>query len=188
MSARLITATSVVPPPMSQTMLATGSAIGSPTPMAAALASGMKKTWRRRPGGALLYNARFSTGVMQPGAADQHAWLAAASLCAGFAEEIAQHRLAQFEVGDHAFSQRADDRDRAGRAAEHLLGQMTDGATARENAMGLAFDGHDRRFVQHETFAGHADQRVGCTEIDRQIASESPEIRLSILARSTSRR
>ena len=42
MSARLSTATSVVPPPMSQTMLATGSAMGSPTPMAAALASGIK--------------------------------------------------------------------------------------------------------------------------------------------------
>ena len=44
-SARLITATSVVPPPMSQTMLAVGSAMGRPTPMAAALASGMTHTW-----------------------------------------------------------------------------------------------------------------------------------------------
>ena len=38
-SPRLSTATSVVPPPMSQIMLATGSAIGRPAPMAAALAS-----------------------------------------------------------------------------------------------------------------------------------------------------
>jgi hypothetical protein len=46
MSPRLKTATSVVPPPMSQTMLATGSVTLSPAPMAAALASLMTSTSR----------------------------------------------------------------------------------------------------------------------------------------------
>ena len=66
-SPRLSTATSVVPPPMSQTMLASGSAMGRPAPMAAALASGMTHTCRRPARWTLLKTARFSTGVMRPG-------------------------------------------------------------------------------------------------------------------------
>ncbi len=41
-----ITATSVVPPPMSTIMLAPGSATGSPAPSAAAIGSSMRKASR----------------------------------------------------------------------------------------------------------------------------------------------
>ena len=61
-------ATSVVPPPMSQTMLASGSEIGSPAPMPAAFDSSSRCT-RPAPRSALLKTARFSTGVMPPGTA-----------------------------------------------------------------------------------------------------------------------
>ena len=66
-SARLRTAISVVPPPTSQTMLARGSAMGRPAPMAAALALPMSQTWRAPARWTLLKTARRSTGVMRPG-------------------------------------------------------------------------------------------------------------------------
>ena len=44
-----ITATSVVPPPMSTTMFPVGSLIGSPAPMAAAIGSSMMSTGGRQP-------------------------------------------------------------------------------------------------------------------------------------------
>ncbi len=48
MPPRLITATSVVPPPTSTTMLPVGSCTGRPAPIAAAIGSSMMKT-RRAP-------------------------------------------------------------------------------------------------------------------------------------------
>ena len=41
---RLMTATSAVPPPMSTIMLPTGSVVGRPAPMAAAMGSSMTRT------------------------------------------------------------------------------------------------------------------------------------------------
>ena len=60
-------ATSLVPPPMSHTMLASGSAMGSPAPMAAAVASGTIHTSPAPARWTLLKTARFSTGVIAPG-------------------------------------------------------------------------------------------------------------------------
>ena len=68
--------------------------------------------------------------------------------------------------------QRADDRDRVGRAAFHLLGQVADGAAAGENAAGALLHGHHRRLVEHQPFADHADQRVGRSQIDGQVGAE----------------
>ena len=64
MPAREMTATSVVPPPMSTTIEACGSVMGSPIPMPAAMGSSMRKTLRAPARSALLITARFSTGVM----------------------------------------------------------------------------------------------------------------------------
>ena len=89
------------------------------------------------------------------------------------AEKIAQHRLAQLEVGDHAVAQRADDRDRVGRAAFHLLGQMAHRAAAGEDSARALLHGDDRGLVEHQSFADHADQRVGRAQIDGQVASGS---------------
>ena len=127
-------ATSVVPPPMSQTMLAVGSAIGNPTPIAAALASGMTHTWPG-PGAvdAIEGGPLFDRRVMQPGTPTN---ARAPKTPAGplrLAEEVAEHRLAQFKVGDHPVMERPDDRDRVGRAPFHLLGQVADRAAARQD-------------------------------------------------------
>jgi hypothetical protein len=39
----------------------------------------------------------------------------------------------------------------------HLLGQVSNRATAGKNAAGALLDGYDRRFVEHQPFADHAD-------------------------------
>jgi hypothetical protein len=33
-------------------------------------------------------------------------------------------------------------------------------------------DRDDRRFVEHDAFAAHVDERIGGTEVDRQIVGE----------------
>ena len=62
-------AISVVPPPMSTIMLAAGSSMGRPTPMAAAMGSGMVMTSRAPACRAESFTARFSTSVMPLGMA-----------------------------------------------------------------------------------------------------------------------
>ena len=60
---RLMTATSAVPPPMSTIMLPTGSVVGSPAPMAAAMGSSMTVTCRAPALAAACRTARRSTSV-----------------------------------------------------------------------------------------------------------------------------
>jgi hypothetical protein len=62
-----ITATSVVPPPMSTIMLPVGSVIGRPAPIAAAMACSMMKTSDAPARRAESCTARFSTCVMPEG-------------------------------------------------------------------------------------------------------------------------
>jgi len=62
-----MTATSVVPPPMSTTMLPLGSVMGRPAPMAAAIGSSIRYTSRAPAPSALSLTARFSTSVMPNG-------------------------------------------------------------------------------------------------------------------------
>ena len=62
-----ITATSVVPPPMSTTMLPVGSCTGSPAPIAAAIGSSMIHAWRAPAASAASMTARFSTPVTPDG-------------------------------------------------------------------------------------------------------------------------
>jgi hypothetical protein len=61
------TATAVVPPPMSTTMWPPGSWIGSPAPMAAAIAWSIRNTSRAPACCAEARTARFSTWVIPLG-------------------------------------------------------------------------------------------------------------------------
>ena len=64
---REITATSVVPPPISTIIFPVGSVIGKPEPMAAAIGSSIKYTSRAPADSADSRTARFSTSVMPNG-------------------------------------------------------------------------------------------------------------------------
>ena len=63
-----MTATSLVPPPTSTTMLAVGSATGSPAPMAAAIGSSIRLTSRAPAARHASCTARCSTSVTPEGA------------------------------------------------------------------------------------------------------------------------
>ena len=62
-----ITATSVVPPPISTTMLPEGSVTGKPAPIAAAIGSSIRNTFRAPALSALSWIARRSTAVEPDG-------------------------------------------------------------------------------------------------------------------------
>src|SRR5262249_5017924 len=124
MPASEMTATSVVPPPMSTTMLPDGSVMGSPAPIAAAIGSSIRYTSRAP--GALLHRALLDLGDPE-GHADDDARLHQRAPVVRPGDEVAQHRLGDLEVGDHAVAQRAHRLDVAGRAAQHLLGFAADG-------------------------------------------------------------
>ena len=64
-----MTATSVVPPPISTIMLPDGSDTGSPTPIAAAMGSSIRKISLAPARSALSFTARVSTSVIPEGTA-----------------------------------------------------------------------------------------------------------------------
>ena len=67
MPPREMTATSVVPPPMSTIMQPAGSVIGSPAPIAAAIGSSMSQASRVPAFIVASWTARFSTSVTPEG-------------------------------------------------------------------------------------------------------------------------
>ena len=67
MPPRLMTATSVVPPPMSTIMLPVGSLTGRPAPIAAAMGSSINPAQRAPALSAASRTARFSTSVTPDG-------------------------------------------------------------------------------------------------------------------------
>src|ERR687890_160658 len=114
-----ITATSLVPPPMSTTIEPVGSPTGSPAPIAAAMGSSMRYAGRDAD-----HDARVRPAVL-----------------VHLLDEVAEHLLRHVEVGDDAVLQRADGLDRARRAAEHPLGLDAHGM----DLAGARVDGDDRR-------------------------------------------
>ena len=98
-----------------------------------------------------------------------HQHLAVVSLL----NEVVEHLLGDFEVGDHAVFHGLDGHDVAGRAAQHLLGLLAHGF----HFTGILVDGHDRWLVDNNALAGREDQRVGGAEIDGQVAGKHAEER-----------
>src|SRR3954451_17762949 len=121
MPPRLMTATSLVPPPVSTTMLP----VGSPTGRRAAARGAHRLLDQVRLTGAggetgLLHCALLDAGHAR-GDADDHARVRPPVLV-DLLDEVAEHLLGHVEVGDHAVLERADRGDGAGCAAEHALG------------------------------------------------------------------
>jgi len=99
--------------------------------------------------------------------------LRAPALSVDLRDEVLDHRLGDFEVGDDAVAQRADRLDVAGRATEHHLGLFADGEDLALAA--LRSQRNDRRFVQHDAAALHIDQRIGRTEVDPHVGRKEPD-------------
>ena len=117
-----MTATSVVPPPMSTTMLPVGSWIGSPAPIAAAIGSSMMYARRRaRRDRRFLDRALLHAGDARRDA-DDHARLREEASLVHALDEVPEHLLRDVEIGDHAVLQGPHRLDVARGAADHALG------------------------------------------------------------------
>ena len=166
-----MTATSVVPPPMSTIMLPVGSVIGRPAPIAAAIACSTMKTSLAPAWSAESFTARFSTCVMSEGTEmtifGPHEERAAVRLL----DEVVEHPLGDLEVGDDAVLHGADRDDVAGRAAEHLLGGAADGLHLVRDLV----HGHDGRLAHDDSAALGEHERVRGPEVDREVGGEDRE-------------
>src|ERR1043165_7049822 len=142
------TATSVVPPPISTTMEPVGSVTGRPAPIAAAIGSSISHTL---PAAAPSGGSRVG-GVLGGGGGGGHAdhdlRMGEAAAVVNLRDEVLDHRLGDFEVGDDAVAQGADRLNVAGRAAQHHLGFLAD----REHLAlaALRREGNDRRLIQDD--------------------------------------
>ncbi len=89
------------------------------------------------------------------------------------ADEVLDHFLRNFEIGNNAVAHRTDSLDIAGRTTQHHLGVVTDRANL---FLSPSIDGgDDRRLVQHDAASFDIDQRICCSEINRHIARQCAE-------------
>ena len=90
-------------------------------------------------------------------------------------DEVAQHRLGDFEVGDDTVFERADGDDAPRRAAEHPFGFSANGkhflAAAPVTLLHRDYGG----FVANDPLVFYVDQSVGCPEINGQVVGENAE-------------
>ena len=86
-------------------------------------------------------------------------------------DEVIQHLLGDFEIGDHAIFHGLDGDDVAGSASQHFLGFFA----YRLNFTSIFIDGDDGRFIHHNAFALGIDKRVGRPQVNGKIAGEHAE-------------
>ena len=115
----------------------------------------------------LLHGAPFDAGDPRRDA-DHHSGLRPSVALVHPLDEVAEHLLADVEVGDHAVLQRTHRHDVARRATEHPLGLRTD----RQDVAGARVHRHDRRLVEHDALAPHVDDRVRRSEVDGHVAAD----------------
>ena len=120
---------------------------------------------RRIDDGALFHLRDFAGHADHDARMHQH--LAAVRLL----NEVIQHALGDFEVGDDAVFHGPDGDDVAGRAAQHFLGFLAD----RFHFAIVLVDGDDGWLVHDDAFALGKDQRIGRAEIDGEIGREQTE-------------
>jgi hypothetical protein len=143
---------------MSTIMLPDGSVIGRPAPIAAGR--------HRR----LAHRALLDLGDPRRDR-DHDARAQQVRAVVRLADEVAQHRLGDLEVGDHPVAQRPHRADRAGRAAQHALGLLAHGA----HAVALGVDRDHRRLGRDDPAPLGVDQRVGSAQIDGEVVGEQAE-------------
>ena len=162
-----MSATSEVPPPMSTTMFPSGSLMGSPAPMAAAMGCSMRWASAAPARRAASVTARFSTAVMADGHADDHPRPVEA-VHADPLQQQPDHALGDLEVGDGALAQRPDRDDVARGAPDHLPGLVAHG----QHVLGPAVERDHGGLVQDDALTAHVHERVRRAEIDGEVARQ----------------
>ena len=160
-----MTATSVVPPPMSTTMLAAGSATGRSAPIAAAIGSSMRRVARAGGERRLLDGPPLDLGDPARHAEnDARVDEAAADRPA---DEVPEHLLGHLEVGDDAVAERPGRTDRRRGAPDHAARLRAD----REHLPRDLLDGDNRRLEENDPLAADEDDRVRGPQIDGDLAA-----------------
>ena len=167
-----MTATSVVPPPMSTIRLP----VGSPTGQTGTDRGGhglLDESGpacagvQRRVANGSLFN--FSDATWD---ADEHSWTGdQADAIVHLVHEVLDHLLGHVEVADDAVAQRPHRDDVGRRAAEHALCLCPDG----QHALRALVDRDDARLADDDAAVAHVDERVRSAEIDADIAREHAE-------------
>src|SRR3954452_19715138 len=171
---RLMTATSVVPPPMSTIMFPVGSATGRAGPARAGADRGGHRLLdqvRLACAGAQrrLFDRALLDAGHPGGDADDDARVREPVLM-HLLDEVTEHLLGDVEVGDHAVLQRPDCRDRPGRAPEHSLRLDAD----RVHLARALVDRDHAGFREHDAATAHVDERVRRPEVDSHVATAKP--------------
>ena len=90
-----------------------------------------------------------------------------------FANEVLDHFLGDFEVGDNAVAHGADGFHVQRRLAEHLLGLVADGVD--DLASALVHIGHNGRLIELYALSLYVDERVRRPEVNGHICREHAE-------------
>ena len=93
-----------------------------------------------------------------------------------FLNEVIQHALRHFEIGDDAIFHRADRNDVTGRAAEHLLRFFADCF----HLAGVLVERDNGGLVDHDPFSLGKNEGVSSTKIDGEIGREKAEERAKV--------
>ena len=88
------------------------------------------------------------------------------------ADEVAQHGLGDFEVGDDPVFHGADGDDVPGGAAQHHLGVPAHGQDPGAVVPVVLADRHHGGFAQDDALALYINQGVGGAQINGQIVGE----------------
>ena len=86
--------------------------------------------------------------------------------------EVLEHFLRDQEVGDDAVFQGPDGGDVTGRAAQHAFRVQTHGGHGL--VVVVVANCHHRGLIENDALVTHIDERVGRSQIYRQIAREQP--------------
>ena len=163
-----ITATSVVPPPTSTTMLPVGPVHGQP----GADRRGHRLLDDVDPPGAGLVAGLLDRALLHRGDparhADDHPGLGEVAAPVHQRDEVPQHLLGRLEVGDHAVLERPDHRDLLRGPPDHPLGVVPD----RDELAGGLVDRDDARLVDQHALAADVDERVGGAQVHGHVTAD----------------
>ena len=160
-----ITATSVVPPPISTTMFPEGSGDGQPRAdsrhhrLFHQVDFARLRAVGRIHDRALFHLRNFARHADHNSRMHQH------FPPMRFLNKVIQHALGDFEIGDNAVFHGLNCDDIAGGAAQHFLGFLADGFHFTR----VFIDGNNGWLVDNDAFALGVHQGIGCSQIYSEV-------------------
>src|SRR5664280_2711087 len=172
MPPRLMTATSVVPPPISTMRLPVGSLTGRPAPIAAA----MGFLNQAGPASPRIHGCVADGTLLDLGHArwdaQQHAWPRHhADAIVNLPDEVLDHLLRHVEVTDDSVAERTDGDDVCRSPAHHALRLGTDG----QDPLGLGVHSDDAGLAYDDAAVTNVDKGVGRAQVYPDVSREKAE-------------